>query len=45
MSEPKIRFYLHSKVAASGHRPVYLFVGVGETRPVRLATGYSLHPT
>jgi hypothetical protein len=44
MPGPKIRFYLHSKVAASGHRPVLLSVGVGETRPVRQATGYSLHP-
>ena len=44
MPEPKLRFYLHSKTAANGHRPVFLSVGVGETRPVRQATGYSLHP-
>jgi len=44
MPAPKIRFYLHNKTAATGHRPIYLSVGVGETRPVRQATGYSLHP-
>jgi site-specific recombinase XerD len=44
MPTPKIRFYLHSKAAATCHRPIYLSVGVGETRPVRQATGYSLHP-
>jgi len=44
MPTPKIRFYLHSKTAATGHRPIYLSVGVGETRPVRQATGYTAHP-
>jgi integrase len=44
MSEPKLRYYLHSKVATTGHRPIYLSVGVGETRPVRQATGYTAHP-
>ena len=39
MPNPKIRFYLHSKTADDGRRPVYLSVGVGETRPVRQATG------
>ena len=43
MSEPKLRYYLHSKVASTGHRPIYLSVGVGETRPVRQATGYTAH--
>jgi|GEM_PF-1520526 len=45
MVEPKIRFYLHSKVSADGRRPVYLSVGIGETRPVRQATGVVVHPT
>lgn len=44
MPDPKFRFYLHSKVASSGHRPIYLSVGLGETRPVRQATGYTAHP-
>jgi hypothetical protein len=44
MSEPKLRYYLHSKVASTGHRPIFLSVGVGETRPVRQATGYTAHP-
>jgi integrase len=44
MPEPKLRYYLHSKVASNGHRPIYLSVGVGETRPVRQATGYTAHP-
>ena len=44
MSEPKLRYYLHSKVASTGHRPIYLSVGVGEARPVRQATGYTAHP-
>lgn len=43
--EPKIRLYLHSVPAASGHCVVYLRVGVGEKRPVRQASGYALHPT
>jgi len=44
MPEPKLRYYLHSKVASTGHRPIYLSVGVGEARPVRQATGYTAHP-
>jgi hypothetical protein len=44
MPEPKLRYYLHSKVASTGHRPIFLSVGVGETRPVRQATGYTAHP-
>lgn len=44
MPAPKIRFYLHSKTAADGRRPVYLSVGIGETRPVRQATGVVVHP-
>lgn len=45
MPEPKIRFYLHGAVAASsGHRPVFLSVGVGAARPVRQAAGYAAHP-
>jgi integrase len=44
MPEPKLRYYLHSKVATTGHRPIFLSVGVGETRPVRQATGYTAHP-
>ena len=44
MPEPKIRFFLHSVAAISGHRVIYLNVGVGEKRPVRQATGYTAHP-
>ncbi|MBO2009211.1 tyrosine-type recombinase/integrase [Hymenobacter negativus] len=44
MAEPKIRFYLHSKAASDGRRPVYLSVGIGEPRPVRQATGVVAHP-
>ena len=44
MPAPKIRFYLHSKVAADGRRPVYLSVGIGQSRPVRQATGIVAHP-
>jgi integrase len=44
MPTPKLRFYLHSKAAADGRRPVYLSVGVGETRPVRQATGVVVSP-
>ena len=44
MPEPKLRYCLHSKVASTGHRPIYLSVGLGETRPVRQATGCTAHP-
>jgi len=44
MPKPKIRFFLHSVAAATGHRVIYLLVGVGEKRPVRQATGYAAHP-
>ncbi|TGE08781.1 site-specific integrase [Hymenobacter fodinae] len=40
----KLRFYLHSKAANDGRKPVYLSVGIGETRPVRVATGVVVHP-
>jgi site-specific recombinase XerD len=40
----KPRYFLHSKVNSDGRRPIYLSVGVGETRPVRQATGYVVHP-
>jgi hypothetical protein len=44
MPEPKLRYYLHSKVASTGHGPIYFPVGMGETCPVRQATGYTAHP-
>ncbi|QNH60711.1 site-specific integrase [Hymenobacter sediminicola] len=40
----KLRFYLHSKAASDGRRPVYVSIGVGEARPVRSATGVVVHP-
>jgi|GEM_PF-4461723 len=36
MSELNLRYYLRSKVASTGQRPIYLPVGVGAARSVRV---------